>query len=164
MECNGCDIIKKRNGIKVVYEDEKTLCYMNESPISNGHVIIIPKEHYVNIDEVPEGLLNHMMFMTTFICEMLFEIKDQKAGTNVIINDGKGANRDYPHFSINIVLREENDNISFKWNLNPSSAEELEDSYNKIKNISNIKTEKKIEKHEDNSVDDFMIRQLNRMP
>jgi histidine triad (HIT) family protein len=41
-----------------VYEDEKFLAFLDINPVTKGHTILIPKEHYIWIQDVPDELLS----------------------------------------------------------------------------------------------------------
>lgn len=48
-DCIFCKIINNELPSKTVYEDSKVKVIMNINPISNGHLLILPKKHYENV-------------------------------------------------------------------------------------------------------------------
>ena len=48
-QCIFCKIVKKEAPAHIVREDARTLVFMDLFPASNGHVLVIPKHHAVNL-------------------------------------------------------------------------------------------------------------------
>jgi len=59
--CIFCDIANKKLETNIVYEDEMVMAFLDNDPINTGHVLVITKEHYCDIDEMPIEVLNHLM-------------------------------------------------------------------------------------------------------
>jgi len=58
--CIFCKIIKGEIPSKKIYEDDKVLAFMDINPVVDGHILIIPKEHYEDFTLLPEDLLIHI--------------------------------------------------------------------------------------------------------
>ena len=54
-DCIFCKIVKKEVPANIVYEDEKYLAFLDIHPQSPGHTLVIPKEHYRFVWDVPEA-------------------------------------------------------------------------------------------------------------
>lgn len=57
MYCTFCRIANKDIEVSIIYEDESVMAFLDSEPINEGHVLIIPKEHYLDADEMPKELL-----------------------------------------------------------------------------------------------------------
>ena len=53
MDCIFCKIVKGELPSNLIYEDDLIMCFLTTEPINEGHVLIIPKNHYLDIDEIP---------------------------------------------------------------------------------------------------------------
>jgi histidine triad (HIT) family protein len=53
MECPFCKIVKGELNAYKVYEDEKFLAFLSIRPVTDGHVLVIPKEHIRWVWDVP---------------------------------------------------------------------------------------------------------------
>lgn len=53
-DCIFCKIIKKEIPAHVVYEDENFLAFLDIRPLSAGHTLVIPKEHFRWVWDVAE--------------------------------------------------------------------------------------------------------------
>ena len=51
-DCIFCKIVKKEIPAQVVYEDDAVLAFKDISPQAPVHVLIIPKTHYINVNDV----------------------------------------------------------------------------------------------------------------
>ena len=56
-----CKIIKGEIPSKTIYEDEKVIVILDVNPNTNGHSLIIPKEHYKDLYDMDNGMLIHVM-------------------------------------------------------------------------------------------------------
>lgn len=59
--CVFCDIANKKLEKNIVYEDDMVMAFLDSDPINEGHILLIPKEHYCDIDEIPAEVLGHLM-------------------------------------------------------------------------------------------------------
>ena len=60
MDCIFCKISKKELETNLVYEDEVVMVIMDISPICDGHLLVIPKNHYDTVFDLPSDVLDHM--------------------------------------------------------------------------------------------------------
>ncbi|TGK12415.1 histidine triad nucleotide-binding protein [Leptospira fletcheri] len=67
--CLFCRIIRKEIPAKIAYEDETILAFHDISPQAPVHVLVIPKKHYVSLDELGEEEKN-------LAGELLFRIRE----------------------------------------------------------------------------------------
>ena len=44
--CIFCDVANKKLETNIVYEDEMVMVFLDSDPINEGHILLIPKEHY----------------------------------------------------------------------------------------------------------------------
>jgi len=59
--CIFCRIVNRELPVKVVYEDRYTLAFLDNFPNTEGHTLVIPKKHYVNIHDIPPRELKHVI-------------------------------------------------------------------------------------------------------
>ena len=59
--CVFCRIIAGEIPCKKVYEDEWAFAFLDNSPICEGHTLVVPKKHYENLHDVPEDILGHVI-------------------------------------------------------------------------------------------------------
>ncbi len=61
-ECVFCH--REKITTEFVYEDELVMAFMDMDPINEGHVLLAPKQHYLDVDEMPDDLLAHLMIIS----------------------------------------------------------------------------------------------------
>ncbi|MCM3005203.1 HIT family protein [Priestia koreensis] len=52
MPCLGCQLANKELSVYVVFEDEHVCCILDHDPFNEGHVMILPKQHIHDVDEL----------------------------------------------------------------------------------------------------------------
>jgi histidine triad (HIT) family protein len=112
--CIFCKIAKKEVDAYVLYEDEKTMAFLDINPVSKGHTLVIPKEHYENVLEMPTELGRDLAKTVQIVCEKLKKLGAE--GFNVITNIGGVAGQVVMHAHIHVIPRyssEESRPISF---------------------------------------------------
>ncbi len=102
-----CIFCKIRDGVAPsykVYEDEHTVAFLDINPVTDGHVLLIPREHTQYIEELPEAtseaLMKTMMRIVPPI-QRAMETTD----SNIMINNGPNAGQLIPHVHIHIIPR-----------------------------------------------------------
>ena len=60
-DCIFCKIIKGELPSRTIYEDDLIKIIMNINPATNGHLLVLPKEHMVNINDTTNEIINHSM-------------------------------------------------------------------------------------------------------
>ena len=126
-----CIFCHKENIITdFVYEDELVMAFMDMDPINEGHVLLVPKEHYLDVDEMPDDLLSHLMMVSKKIVAALKEIY-QPDGYSIMQNGGKF--NDVGHYHLHIFPRVEGDGFGLTYgsdekDVNAGIAKKIRDS------------------------------------
>lgn len=87
MNCVFCKIIKGEIPSYTVYEDEIVKVFLDINPDSNGHMLIIPKEHILDLDSINSNTLSHIMDVSKKMKKLLEE-KLNIDGLTLIQNNG----------------------------------------------------------------------------
>ncbi len=130
--CIFCKIANKEIPSKVIYEDEKCLVFLDISPATKGHVLIIPKNHYADLFEIEESELFYLMGIAQKISQRL---KDRLGfeGLNVVQNNGSIAGQTVFHYHIHLIPRYKHDQQKINWNPTNPSADELDLLWQQLK-------------------------------
>lgn len=59
--CRFCDLTQGRRACKKVYEDDRFLAFLDRCPVNEGHVLVIPKAHAVEFQDVDDETYLSMM-------------------------------------------------------------------------------------------------------
>ncbi|SRR3989344_2461441 len=109
-QCIFCQIIEEKVPSKTVYEDKICMAALDIAPASKGHVLIIPKEHYMIMPQVPDPVLGHIMVIAKRLSQLM--LKSLRAsGTTVFAANGAVAGQRSQHFFLHLIPRKEGDHV-----------------------------------------------------
>ena len=130
-QCIFCQIVAGKVQSKKVYEDDKCIAILDINPANPGHVLLLPKEHYSIMPQVPEDEIAHLfVVMKTISNAALRGLGVQ--GTNIIVQNGIAAGQKAQHFMIHIIPRKEEDGINFELPKKEIKDSELETIQKKL--------------------------------
>ena len=114
-----------------LYEDEEFVIILDIGPAAFGHALIIPKDHYVNLYEMPEELLGKVMSLAKVWGEKL--VKALKAdGLNLVQNNGLAAGQTVFHYHLHLIPRYEGDSVGELWTPGSLSEEQKKELVEKL--------------------------------
>ncbi len=127
MKDSNCIFCKLANGeipTNSIYENDMFNVILDNGPATKGHCLILPKEHYANLFELPDETAAEAMKLAK---ELAAKIKDKLSadGVNLVQNNGAAAGQTVNHFHLHIIPRYENDGQHILWKPTEPSAEEL---------------------------------------
>ncbi len=108
-DCIFCKIIDRKIPSKIIFENNLNLAFLDIFPISRGHTIVIPKNHYTNLEDIPDDRLFELFKSVKQIATMVHK-KLKIDGYNILQNNYKAAGQDINHFHVHIIPRNLDDN------------------------------------------------------
>lgn len=128
-DCLFCKIIKGEVPSKKVYEDDKVLVFLDINPNTNGHMLMIPKEHYKDITDVD---IDTLTYMISKIREVIVPIMEEKLNCNgFTLSQNNGIVEEVKHFHIHIIPRYSDDDL--KLEINKDKLIDIESVLEKLK-------------------------------
>lgn len=124
---NNCIFCKLANHVfdtNIIYEDDEFTVILDAGPATRGHALILPKEHYANIYEIPEDLLGRAAILAKKVVTALTD-KLHTDGYNIVQNNGETAGQTVFHFHIHLIPRYRDDGQTIGWKPGSPSDEEL---------------------------------------
>ena len=106
MDCIFCKIISKEIPTKILYEDEYTIAFLDAFPVAKGHTLVIPKQHYAKIQDLPSEI-NEKLFNT--VHKLIPKVDSLQGSTLVAIHNGKNSGQEIPHVHVHLIPRSKND-------------------------------------------------------
>ncbi|HJM45900.1 MAG TPA: HIT family protein [Candidatus Nitrosopelagicus sp.] len=106
MDCIFCKIVSKEIPTKILYEDEYTIAFLDAFPVAKGHTLVIPKQHYAKIQDLPSEI-NEKLFNT--VHKMIPKVDSLQGSTLVAIHNGKDSGQEIPHVHVHLIPRSKND-------------------------------------------------------
>lgn len=112
--CVFCKIVSGQIPSIKLYEDDTVLAFMDIGPISDGHTLVIPKQHYARLDQAPPEVLAQLSRTFPMLTAAV-----QKAvnadGYNLLCNNGAVAGQVVEHLHFHIIPRSLNDGVFNRW-------------------------------------------------
>ena len=134
MKDTNCIFCKIANGeipSKTLYEDDNFRVILDLGPATKGHALVLPKEHYANLYELPEEIAGEAMKLAK---RMVMKMTERLGceGFNLVQNNGEAAGQTVMHFHLHLIPRYENDGQHILWKPGTASSEELEEIQRQI--------------------------------
>jgi histidine triad (HIT) family protein len=123
--CVFCRIAQKQSPGSVVYEDRTVMAFLDTNPLNEGHTLIIPKEHYENIFEIPEEFLAYIHMISKRIAVGVKKATNAD-GISIFQQNGKAADQEIFHLHVHIVPRYEGQKMKRFLEKSETDREELE--------------------------------------
>jgi len=114
-DCVFCKIIKGDIPSSKVYEDENCYAFLDIAPLSWGHTLIIPKQHYEHITEMPPEQVAALSSVIPKLAAAVIKATDAE-GLNVLQNNGAVAGQAVAHLHVHLIPRHSGDGLGYRWN------------------------------------------------
>ena len=127
MRDDNCIFCKLANGViptNSIYEDEDFNVILDMSPATKGHALILPKDHYKNLYELPEDTAADVMRLAKKMAVKMTE-KLGADGFNLVQNNNEVAGQTVFHFHMHLIPRYNDDAQKIAWVPGAPTPEEL---------------------------------------
>ena len=124
--CIFCKIANGEIPSKTLYEDDAFRVILDLGPAAKGHALILPKEHYENLYELPDKTAAGAMLLAKKMAALMKE-KLGCDGLNLIQNNGETAGQTVFHFHMHLIPGYKDDGQKIGWVQGKAEAEELEE-------------------------------------
>ena len=109
--CIFCKLVNKEIPAEIIFEDDLICCFLDIDPINEGHVLIIPKKHYLDIDELDKETSTRIMDFSIVMTKVIKNIFKPDGYT--IMQNG-GIFNDVGHYHMHIFPRYKEDGFGWK--------------------------------------------------
>lgn len=130
--CIFCKIVAGEVPSYTVYEDRDFKAFLDISPASKGHTILIPKIHADNLYELPNDIAEKIIVVAKKIARGLKKELNYD-GLNLLQNNGEVAGQSVFHFHMHLIPRYKDDNVVIKFVEQKDEQSSLEELSLRIK-------------------------------
>ncbi len=123
--CIFCKIAAGEIPSKTIYEDGMFRVILDLGPATKGHALILPKEHYRNLYELPDKQAEKVMALAKKIALQMRE-RLHCDGLNLVQNNEETAGQTVFHFHMHLIPRYVGDNQKIGWKPGQPDDAELE--------------------------------------
>ena len=130
-----CIFCKLANGViptNSIYEDDEFKVILDAGPATKGHALILPKEHYADIFELPEETAGHAFMLAKKIAAHNMEALEAD-GFNIVQNNGETAGQTVFHFHLHLIPRFKDDGQRIGWIPGKPAESELKETAELLK-------------------------------
>ena len=106
--CPFCDLIQGAGEVSMCYEDADVVAFMDVQPVNAGHVLVVPREHFAGLDDIPHSLAMHLFEVAMELAPVVKQVAHSD-GMNVVVNSGAAAGQDVFHYHVLIITRRAGD-------------------------------------------------------
>ncbi len=133
MDCIFCKIIAGNIPSYIVYEDDKVIAFFDILPISNGHIIIAPKKHVSDLEDLSD---EDMCALAKILKKLGKAVMDGLGvkGYSIFLDNKSAANQHVPHAHFHLVPRAEGDGLE-RWPQSGYAEGEAEQCLKNIKKV-----------------------------
>jgi histidine triad (HIT) family protein len=97
-----------------IYEDDQVLALLDIAPISDGHTLLIPKQHFEQVHDCPGEVLGQVCSRLSKVAKAVAAGMNAEA-YNILCNNGRAAGQLVEHLHFHIVPRSSGDGVFDRW-------------------------------------------------
>ncbi len=101
-DCIFCKIVKGEIPSYKIYEDEKVFVFLDINPLSKGHTLVLPKEHYKGILDIPEELFE---YLAKIVKKVSINLNEKYKPEGILINQNNGSKAGQEIFHAHIHVK-----------------------------------------------------------
>jgi histidine triad (HIT) family protein len=113
-DCLFCKMVAGQIPVTKIYEDRTVLVFLDIGPISDGHALVIPKQHFEKLHDCPAEILGQVFSRLGEIAGAVAAAMDSD-GYNLLCNNGRAAGQLIEHLHFHIIPRNTGDRLFSRW-------------------------------------------------
>ncbi len=113
-DCVFCKMVAGQIPVARIYEDEAVLAFLDIGPLSDGHTLVIPKDHFERLHDCPAELLGRIGSRLGKVAKAVAAGMNSD-GYNVLCNTGTAAGQLVEHLHFHIIPRNTGDGVFDRW-------------------------------------------------
>lgn len=106
--CSFCDLIQGAGEVSMCYEDTEVVAFMDVQPVNAGHVLVVPREHFESLEDIPHALAMHLFEVAMELAPVVKQVAGAD-GLNLVVNSGAAAGQDVFHYHVHVIPRRQGD-------------------------------------------------------
>lgn len=112
-DCIFCKIARGDAPSKTIYEDDLIMIIMNINPSTNGHLLVIPKEHVINLMDTSNEVIIHAL---DIVREKIYPLlKERLNCKGLTLSQNNELGQEVKHYHLHLTPRYEKDGLNFQY-------------------------------------------------
>lgn len=108
-DCLFCKLKDNKIPAEIIYQNDWVVSFLDVQPRAPGHAVVIPRNHYPTLIDMPEGEIGHLFSSIKTVAQLLSD-KLQPDGLTIGINQGLASGQTIDHIHVHLMPRFLNDN------------------------------------------------------
>jgi len=129
MNCIFCKIVHKEIPSKTLMETEKSLSFLDAFPLTKGHTLVIPKNHYEKIQDMSDSDYSDLFETVRQVTKKISKLANAEL---LAIHNGKESGQEIPHVHVHIIPRKSEDSAGPVHSMFKNRPTLTEDEINKL--------------------------------
>lgn len=142
MSCVFCDIVKGNIPAKIVAQNEGAIAFLDVNPMSDGHILIIPKVHFKDWSSADEQSIKSVGMLAKEVAAILMDSKLKPWGVNYLSNEGAIAGQAVFHYHLHVIPKYGKAE-GFKFSIGTHIVDPLDEVYESIMKAKEKRDKKK---------------------
>jgi histidine triad (HIT) family protein len=113
-DCIFCKIVAGTIPSAKIYEDEHSLAFIDINPLAEGHTLLIPRQHYETLYEMPPELVANMSRLLPSLAAAVRSATNAQ-GLNILQNNGPCSGQVVMHVHFHLIPRISGDGLGYRW-------------------------------------------------
>lgn len=123
-DCLFCKIVAGEIAASIIAEDERTIAFMDISPATRGHALVIPRAHARDVHEIDTADLQAVAAAAQVVAGRAIE-RLGAAGVNLLNSSGAAAWQSVFHFHMHVIPRYDDDPLRLPWVPGPGDMDDI---------------------------------------
>jgi histidine triad (HIT) family protein len=102
-DCLFCKIVAKKIPAKVVFEDDRILAFDDIRPQAPAHTLIIPKEHFASLNDLPEGKADILSYILMKARQIAQDKSIFRSGYRIVLNTARDSGQEVFHIHFHLL-------------------------------------------------------------
>jgi histidine triad (HIT) family protein len=107
-QCNFCEIIHGGGEVSICFEDADAIAFMDIQPVNLGHVLVVPRDHYESLNDIPPELAMHLFDVALKLGPIIRKVSGSE-DLNIVVNSGEAAGQNVFHYHVHLIPRKAED-------------------------------------------------------
>ncbi len=108
MTCTFCQIANGELPAHFVHRDENVVAFLDRAPLLPGHVLVMPAEHIVTLDDLPDGLLAPLL---AAVRSASIAVQKALRAEGSFVATNTRVSQSVPHLHVHVVPRNKGDGL-----------------------------------------------------
>ena len=113
-DCVFCKILAGEFAAQKIFESDKIVAILDINPVSLGHALVMPREHFETLSDLPPELAAELSRASQKVAQGVLKATGAE-GFNLLMNNRKCAGQAILHAHFHVIPRRSHDGIKFSW-------------------------------------------------